>query len=107
MLGRAICSADDYFTYGDVYKWSPDKVRFAHDWCKRKCERFMKFGISPVVISNTNTTESEIQPYIDMAKAHGYMVFSVIVENRHGMKSIHSVPDETLEKMRNRFTVKL
>jgi hypothetical protein len=42
-----------------------------------------------------------------LAKKYGYKVTSVIVENRHEGKSIHSVPDITLGNMRNRFEVKL
>jgi hypothetical protein len=42
-----------------------------------------------------------------MAADHGYMVFSIIVENRHGGKNTHNVPTETLEKMKNRFELKL
>jgi hypothetical protein len=29
------------------------------------------------------------------------------MENRHGGVNIHNVPEETLEKMRNRFEVKI
>jgi tRNA uridine 5-carbamoylmethylation protein Kti12 len=107
LLGRAICSADDFFTHGDEYIWSADKVSTAHDWCKRKCRRFMKKQIDRIIVCNTNTTEREMKPYMDLALQFGYKVFSIIVENRHGGVSIHNVPEETLEKMRNRFEVKL
>ena len=42
-----------------------------------------------------------------MANEWGYTVFTVIVENRHGGKNIHGVPDDKLEIMKNRFEVKL
>jgi tRNA uridine 5-carbamoylmethylation protein Kti12 len=32
---------------------------------------------------------------------------SLIVESRHGNSSAHDVPDETLDKMRNRHVVKI
>ena len=60
-----------------------------------------------IVVSNTSTTEKEMQPYIDLAKKYDYKVTSLIVENRHGGKSIHSVPEETIEKMKQRFEIKL
>jgi hypothetical protein len=60
-----------------------------------------------IVVSNTATTERELEPYLKLAKSYGYIVVSLIVENRHGNKSVHGVPDETLEKMRKRFSVKL
>jgi hypothetical protein len=48
-----------------------------------------------------------MEDYYDLAKRYGYKVTSVIVENRHGGESIHSVPDATLGNMRNRFSIKL
>lgn len=68
----------------------------------------MQAEIPVVVVANTSTQEKEFQPYIQMAKHYGYkMVHCVIVENRHGGVNTHDVPDETLEKMRNRFEIKL
>lgn len=67
----------------------------------------MKKQIDRIIVCNTNTTEREMKPYMDLALQFGYKVFSIIVENRHGGVSIHNVPEETLEKMRNRFEVKL
>jgi hypothetical protein len=46
-------------------------------------------------------------PYYDMGKEFGYTIFSLIVENRHGGKNIHGVPDDKLEVMKNRFELKL
>ena len=48
-----------------------------------------------------------MKDYFDLASTYGYRVVSLIVENRHGSKNVHNVPEETLEKMRNRFEVKL
>jgi hypothetical protein len=36
-----------------------------------------------------------------------FIVFSLIVENRHDGKNIHGCPDDKLEEMKNRFEVKL
>jgi len=108
LLGRAICTADDYHTdRNGVYNWKPENVGKAHEWCKRKCKRFMKAGIETIIIANTSTTADEIRPYIMIAKNHGYRVFSVVVENRHGGVNEHNVPQATLEKMENRFSIKL
>ena len=48
-----------------------------------------------------------MQAYIDLAKKYGYQVTTLIVENRHGNRNVHNVPDETLDRMRQRFEVKL
>jgi hypothetical protein len=45
--------------------------------------------------------------YFNLAKEHGYRVYSLIVENRHGGVNEHGVPTEKVEQMRNRFNFKL
>lgn len=108
LLGtKAICTADDYHVRDGEYNWTPERIGAAHDWCQRKCRRFMKKRISPVVVANTSTTERELKPYYDLARQFGYKVYSVIVENRHDGQNIHGVPEKTLEKMVNRFDIKL
>jgi hypothetical protein len=67
----------------------------------------MKYEHSPIVVSNTFTQEWEMDAYYKMAEELGYRVTSMIVENRHGGKNDHGVPDDKLETMKNRFEVKL
>lgn len=107
MLGSAVCCADDYFMYNGEYKWNPDDIGTAHAWCQRKCRRFMKKQIGRIIVANTSTTERELKPYLDLGRQFGYKIFSIIVENRHGGTNVHNVPDAVLEKMVNRFSVKL
>ena len=89
------------------YEWSPDKVHMAHQWCQRHAAQIMADGQGKVVVSNTFTTEKELKPYLDLAEKYGYRVTTLIVENRHGNSSIHDVPEETMLKMKNRFSIKL
>jgi hypothetical protein len=60
-----------------------------------------------IAVSNTFTQEWEMEPYFEMAKRHGYKVFSIVVENRHGGTNVHEVPEEKVEQMKNRFELKL
>lgn len=106
-LGRAICSADDYFMRGGEYKWWGGGLRKAHEWCLRKTILFMKRGVSPIIIDNTTVTDRELRPYTDLARNFGYRTTSIIVENRHDGKSVHDIPEKGLEKMKSRFSVKL
>jgi hypothetical protein len=48
-----------------------------------------------------------MKSYFDIAEKYGYRVHSIIVENRHGNKSVHDVPDATMGNMLNRFQIKL
>jgi predicted kinase len=104
---KAICTADDYYMHGGEYRWIPEDIGKAHEWCQRKCRRFMKKRIDRIVVANTSTTQRELKPYYDLARQHGYTVYCVIVENRHEGVNIHEVPEAVLDKMRNRFDVKL
>lgn len=100
---RAVCSADDFVTRKGIYNWKPETVSASHDWCQRKCRRFMKKQVNKIIIANTMTSERELIPYYDLARQFGYTVFSVVVENRHDGTNSHDVPEATLEKMRNRL----
>jgi predicted kinase len=102
-----ICTADDYHMNNGKYEWKPENVALAHAKCQEKCSTLMKIGAQNIAIANTSTTVKEIQPYYDLAKEYGYKVFSVIVENRHNGINEHNVPEETLQKMRERFDIKL
>ena len=89
-IGKAVCSADDYFVdRKGNYNWNQKFIKKAHQWCQKKCERFMQKNVKTIIISNTNTTDNELNPYYKMAEKYGYSVFSVIVENRHNGKNLH------------------
>ena len=111
---QVICEADQFFYDKEGnYNFDATKLGQAHKACQEKVETFMKDNQNnhqfypEIVVSNTSTTEKELQPYLDLALKYGYTVVSLIVENRHGGKNIHGVPDEKLEAMRNRFNIKL
>lgn len=112
-IGGAHFEADKYFVGSDgVYRFVPQKIKEAHAWCQNCVDTAMILNHTTgenetIVVSNTFTEEWEMQPYYELAEKHGYMVFSVIVENRHGGKNEHGVPTEKVELMKNRFQVKL
>lgn len=96
---KAICCADDYHVKNGEYKWDVNNLKKAHEWCQRKCVKHMKRNTSKIVIANTNTKESEMKPYLEYAEKYGYRVFTLIVENRHGNKNVHNVPESIVNKM--------
>jgi len=100
---KAICSADDYFMRGGVYKWYGAGLYKAHMWCIRKCKRFMKKQAPAIVIDNTNVKGRDLKPHADLARQFGYKVHSIIVENRHGGVNTHDVNENTIEKLRNQL----
>lgn len=112
-LTSNVFEEDQYFMvyddpYGEgVYKFDPSKIKEARDECQDNVRSAMMSSIPKIAVSNTFTQGWEMVPYEMMAKELGYMVFYVVVENRHGGVNEHGVPEEKIEQMRNRFEIKL
>lgn len=103
---QAVYSADDYFYKDGVYNFDASKLGTAHLQCLNKTCIALDLGAN-VAVANTFTTENEMNAYLRHAELTGVNVVSLIVENRHGNSSVHNVPEETLNRMRSRFSVKL
>jgi len=106
-----ICEADNYFIsdVDGVYRFDAKKLGLAHGWCNDICRNALEAKIPVVVVSNTNVNPKDFQPYEKMAKDYGYTVFHLVVENRHGGKDSHNVPEEALVRMKGTLedTIKL
>ena len=123
-VDATICAADDYF-YDEEgnYNFDSKQLYNAHLSCQQNVEIAMQRGHgmyvdylngdlqyepeSVVIVHNTTTAPKEIKTYMDLASTYGYEVTSLITENRHGNSSVHNVPEETMQRMRDRFEVKL
>jgi predicted kinase len=100
--------ADMFFMKDGEYKFDITKLKEAHAWCQNQVRQWMgPHGLDDIIVSNTFTQEWEMEAYYKLAKEHGYVVFSLIVENRHGGVNQHGVPDDKLQAMKDRFDVKL
>jgi predicted kinase len=112
-LGGTHIEADQYFVDGDGnYKFDGSKIKLAHEYCRLKTKACMaingdQVSEDKIVVSNTFTQEWEMEPYFTLAKEYGYIVFTIVVENRHGGTNVHNVPEDKIEQMKNRFEVKL
>lgn len=110
----AVCEADKFFYDKEGnYNFDPTKLKQAHEWCRNEVETRMKDHqvneqfYPEIAVSNTFTQEWEMEEYFKLAEKYNYTVVSLIVENRHGGKNVHGVPDDKLEIMRDRFEIKL
>jgi predicted kinase len=108
-LGGQHYEADMFFIdpISGEYKFDGSKIKLAHEWCQNRVEGDMILNMDKIVVSNTFTQEWELEKYFELAEKYGYKVFSIVVENRHGGTNVHNVPEEKLEQMRNRFSIKL
>ncbi len=108
-LGGSHIEADSYFVdeVTGVYKFNSRDLPKAHNWCQDVTEHWMSDGEERIIVSNTFTQLWEMDAYFTLAKAYGYKVYSLIVENRHGGVNEHGVPREKLDQMKERFNIQL
>ena len=97
--------ADMYFTDDNGnYIWDFSRLAAAHSWCQAATRKALTDGFS-VIVSNTFTTQKEIQFYLDLAKS--FQIIPTIVIANGNFKNVHSVPEETVNRMRERFQYNL
>ena len=102
-----VLEADRYFINSSgVYEFDPSKLSEAHNDCYSRAIENLIEG-RDVIVSNTSTTEKEVQRYQKLAEELGVNFVSLIVENRHGGKNVHGVPEDKVQQMKNRFSIKL
>ena len=80
------------------YEFKPEKLGYCHNKCVAAVESSMVSELPLIIISNTSTKERDFKAYIELATKYGYKVTSLVVENRHGNKDSHNVPEETLKR---------
>jgi predicted kinase len=105
---HCIRSADMFFEdEKGNYNFNARELPTAHKWCKNQVEYLMSDQEELIIVDNTFTQEWEMADYFDLAKKYDYRIVTLIVENRHGSKSIHNVPQDKIDMMKERFTLKL
>ena len=93
----SVC-ADDYFTdINGNYNFDATKLGEAHRLCQENFMYWLNSAVDGIIVANTNTKERDFAFYEKAAKEAGAMFISLIVENRHGNKDIHSVPQSVRE----------
>ncbi|OZT83062.1 AAA family ATPase [Vibrio sp. 03_296] len=93
--------ADMYFVdQQGRYQFDPTRLEHAHRWCLNKVCQHLKQGRA-VIVSNTFVQHWEMKPYLRFAERHGLNVEILVCTGEYG--SIHDVPVQTIEKMRQRW----
>ena len=83
------------------YSFDKNKLREAHEWCRKEVEAFLKEGHLNVCVANTFSTKKELLPYIKYAEQYGY---TVEIIRMHGeFKSVHDIPETVIQRMKERF----
>lgn len=98
--------ADDWMYEEGLYIFKPDKLSHSHRMCQDRAVQSLLEGRS-VAVSNTSTTEKEVDTYQRIAEECNANFVSLIVENRHNGVNIHNVPEDKIHQMKQRFSIKL
>ena len=93
--------ADMWFERNEI-PYTKELVSVAHQWCKQQTAKAMLTG-EDVVVSNTFIKKWEMDSYFDLAVSFGYTVVIKIADGN--WKSVHTVPEETVNRMRENFEV--
>lgn len=92
--------ADKFFECDGEYKFDRSRIGEAHAWCLKNTDRDLENGFT-VVVSNTFTTKKELKPYFDLA--FKYRITPTVITCHNQWGSIHNVPLETMNRMKERF----
>ena len=92
--------ADQFMVEDGVYTFKPEKLKAAHEACQAAAFTVLNEGRS-CIVSNTFTQNWEMKPYLEFCKVKGIPVHVVTAEGTYG--SIHGVPDEAMQRMKNRW----
>ena len=103
-----LVSTDDFFLdeYGE-YVFDANSLVINHQFCQIAVKMMMKDNEELIVVHNTFTADWEMDAYFDLARQYGYAVHTIIVENRHGSKNVHDVPQDVVKAQKERFSVTL
>lgn len=104
-----IFSIDSYFTNADTgeYSFEFDKNHIAYKTCEENTKVALQKSFSTVIVDNTFTMEWEMAAYFKLAAEFDYSIFVITVENYHDNKNIHNISDEQIQKMAEKYKVKL
>lgn len=93
--------ADMFFETATHYAFDARLLRVAHQWCYSNVVKHLRNGYD-VVVSNTFTTLNEMAKYLEINDLVDDVDIEII-EMKTQFKSIHNVPDEKFEQMKNRW----
>lgn len=104
-----VYAIDDYFTdkNSGAYVFNFRENHLAYKTCEDAVYQAMKRGEPKIFVANTFTMDWEIEPYFKLANAFEYQVFVVTVEKHHNAPNIHEVTDEQIQRMAEKYKVKL
>lgn len=104
-----IYSVDDYFTNPDTGEYTFDykNNHLAYKRCETLTRQSMINKAPKIILHNTFTIDWELEIYFKLAAEFSYKVFVLTLENYHQGKNTHQISEEQLQKMAEKYQVKL
>ena len=104
-----IFSVDDFFTnkVTGEYLFNFKDNHLAYKQCEELTKEAIQQNSTKIFVHNTFTMEWELEPYFKLAAEFNYELFVLTVENYHGKQNTHGVSEEQLQKMADKYKVKL
>lgn len=87
------------------YYFDAVELEEANNKCQYIVEDAMERKTPCVFVYNAFTTPAEIDPYIELAERHKYIVHSMILECRHPRGNTRGVPGHIIQNMMKRFDI--
>jgi predicted kinase len=97
-----VASADRFFLQAGKYNFEPSLIGSAHKWCLRKFVDAIIAYLGDVFVDNTNTSISEFDHYVKLAKTYGYrpvIVCLYVTPEISAARNLHGVPKKTIYDM--------
>jgi len=70
-------------------------------------DKCMATGIPNIIVHNVMSEGWEYETLIHMAEDYDYRIFSLVVEDRHGSDSVHTIPQQSLNRAEEKFKIQL
>ncbi|EDV96577.1 GH16330 [Drosophila grimshawi] len=109
-IGDFVHSSDDFFVTCRGYEFNPTQLSDAHEWNKQRVLCKAATGWSPIIVDNTNIMVWEMQPYVQIAVQHGYVLELLEPKTswckspgKLAQRNVHRVPKENIERMLDRY----
>lgn len=96
--------ADRFFENETGYHYDNRWIKDAHEYCRSNTAKLLHDKRS-CIVSNTLTSDREIHPYIELVKKADARIIFVRMNTQY--KGEHGVPEEAVERMRNRMAKEL
>lgn len=88
--------------------YQPELQKASHEWCLNRATEMMSMAARAIAVHNTFCNPDYMHDYLLSASVNRYAVQiihaeAVILPNLEQAKSIHNVPQDVIERMRDSF----